>query len=322
MNRTFSRVVFMGAVLTMYTSCNSDSNEPAASNLDDAGPMTEAGEPANDDELNGTFTIDIAAPRAGTGGFGLLIGRVYDGPVPPTLPVEVAEESAGCQLLVPAHPFCEVSCGGEAACTGEDVCTPYPKTQDMGTLQVTGLGEAFSLEPASASSVYQSSTLPFPPCQAGAELGIQAERFTLKGSCVAPLELTTPGPIEVKTGRGVTLSWTTPPLQQDESRIEIALDIAHHGGAKGEIVCDVPDVGSFEIPERLVSRLIALGVAGFPDIRIARVSKTAAKELPEVRLVVSSGVQRDVDLGSISCFRDDDCTEEGTRCNTVLYICE
>lgn len=312
------------SALTLSSGCDSDNSQvPEASGENDdsgLGLGADANEPRDRPELVGTFVVDMQSEREDARAFGVLIGRVYDGPVPSAAPFEVAVETDGCQLLVPAHPFCDPPCGGSGACTSENVCVRYPASQDLGTLEVTGLGEPFSLKPSTNAFVYQSATLPFPPCAAGAAISIGADALALNGTCIAPLELTTPDPIEVRIGRAVQLEWTA--AKAGASRVQIALDISHHGGAKGRVVCDEPDIGSFEIPEPLVSQLISLGVAGFPDIKLARVSRTAATRQPRVTLEVSSSVQRVVDIGLTSCFTDDDCKEQSMRCDKARFVCE
>ena len=119
-------------------------------------------------------------------------------------------------------------------------------------------------------------------------------------------------PIAVKSGSTVPLAWM-PPTDASASRIEIKLDISHHGGKKGEITCDVPDTGSFALPEPLVSKLVALGVAAQPTIGLKRVASAQASGQPGVRLVIVSPVERAVDTGFASCVDGQACPD-GTTC--------
>jgi hypothetical protein len=91
------------------------------------------------------------------------------------------------------------------------------------------------------------------------------------------------------------------------SRIRISLDLAHHGGKKGEIECEVPDNGAFEIPEPLVSELVSLGLAGFPTVNVTRLSQSNSTAPAQVSLVISASVEREVDSGVQSCLADSSC---------------
>ena len=106
----------------------------------------------------------------------------------------------------------------------------------------------------------------------------------------------------------------------ETARVRIVLDIAHHGGQKGEIDCEVPDTGSFSIPESLVTELVNLGVAGFPTVMISRITTGASGAAPDVTLTVASEVERNVDTGIASCSSDDDCPD-GMTCRLSHFIC-
>ena len=73
-------------------------------------------------------------------------------------------------------------------------------------------------------------------------------------------------------------------------------------------VVDRPDTGSFDIPEPLVTKLIGLGLAGYPTISVSRVSVGADEARPELVLLVSENKQRAVDTGVKSCQEDSECT--------------
>jgi hypothetical protein len=75
----------------------------------------------------------------------------------------------------------------------------------------------------------------------------------------------------------------------------------------------VPDTGSFEIPEFLITKLVDLGLAGFPEIVASRVSTATASAQGDVRLVISSPITRPVDTGVKSC-RDETTCDPGQTC--------
>jgi hypothetical protein len=124
--------------------------------------------------------------------------------------------------------------------------------------------------------------------------------------------LTGPTTLPVVSGQPVTITWT-PPGRAGISRVQLALEIAHHGGYRGEIDCEVADGGSFVIPASLVTALINLGRAGYPKLQVVRLSSAAASAQPGVRFSMQSFVERDVDTGVVSCMTTDECPA-GTTC--------
>src|SRR4029079_1958057 len=118
------------------------------------------------------------------------------------------------------------------------------------------------------SFAYQSDALPNPPCAEGADVSLMADAFSMQEKCIAPFDLA-PGVVAVKRGEAMPLTWNAPSMP-DLARVQIRLDISHHGGKKGEIDCAVPDMGAFEIPASLVTDLVDLGLAGFPTVQVAR----------------------------------------------------
>jgi hypothetical protein len=167
---------------------------------------------------------------------------------------------------------------------------------------------------------YQSPTLPAEACAEGAPVSLHASGFSMESPCIARLELTTEAPIPVSAGKTLDLAWA-PPSTAGDSRIKIHLDIAHHGGKKGEINCDVADTGSFSVPEKLVTQLVGLGLAGYPDIAVERYSTSADASNPMIQLRVGSLVRREVDTGVLSCDEDTQC-ESGQTCNTADRTCK
>lgn len=235
-----------------------------------------------------------------------------DGAFPPPSdkgPLVAAMTSGACQLLVPAA--CEPACPETSWCTGKDLCTPKSMVVNAGTLAVGGLGSGtMSLEPQ--GNVYViSPTLPFPGCSEGASVTVATSQFTLAGHCVAPLKVTTAAPVRAKAGQPIELAWTAA-AKPEQSRVQIAVEISHHGGFKGEIDCDVPDTGTFSVPEPLVTALNALGRAGYPTIAVTRASMVTAVSQPNVSLAISSEVVLAADTGVVSCAGNGDCTAPAT----------
>ena len=169
-----------------------------------------------------------------------------------------------------------------------------------------------SLSPATSMIVYQSPSLAYPPCEAGSKVTASSDGFALEAECIAPLELTGPEPLPVKTGEVVHVTWKA--ASGAKSLIRIGLDISHHGGKKGQIDCEVPDTGSFDIPATLVTKLIGLGLAGYPTINVNRVSLGTDTKNAEASLLLSSAITRAVDTGVKSCLDDVEC-DDGQTCS-------
>ena len=257
------------------------------------------------------LTLTPADPVLGFPDSTSLVGHVYDRkPTRTDFVLKLDQEQDGCQLLVPISPFCDPECGSDAVCTADNVCTPQGIPQGVGDVSVHGLksGE-FTMPPTPPAFAYQPSGdvhLPYPPCDEDAEIHLEASDFSITGRCITPIALGGPDPISVSSGQALHLTWTAP-ANPDHSRVSIHLDLAHHGGKKGEINCDVPDTGSFDVPEPLMTRLISFGLAGFPTVEVARVSRASASAAAGIELVMKAGVTRALDTGVISCSEIEPC---------------
>jgi hypothetical protein len=267
--------------------------------------------------IYGAFTISILdePPPAYT----KLLGLIYDGPQIDTPVLKLDRREGDCELLVPKNSFCMGGCP-LGVCVDENVCQPLPATVSVGIAHVSGFkGGEFPITPLDRSNSYQPSpTLPERACDEGGTIQIRTDKFTLQGTCVAPLEVAAKvtDKIPVKTGMPVRVQWT-PPTQMGASRFTIKLDISHHGGLKGVIKCDVPDTGSFEVPLALSDKLISLGLAGFPTADLKRVFTAVAPNEPNVKILVTSDVTRDLDTGVISCMDSSNCPP-GQMCDRDL----
>jgi hypothetical protein len=302
-------------VAACVTACSSESTSPAGGTKDagvaDAATAADAIAFADANRDNDTGgVIDAGRPLYGTvlvefvpethAGF---LAVFYDGPSPALMPLDLRQEQAGCQLLVPRPLACVPACAAGSICAGTNSCTAQPKQVDVGLLHVEGLGGmTHDVQPTAPNVlVYQIvPSLSYPPCAEGDDVKVSANGFAMAGKCISALTVTSPAPIPVTAGQPTRLAWT-PPGRAGISRIHIELEISHHGGLKGQIECDVPDTGSFEIPAPLITALVNLGRAGYPTVKLTRTSATAAPTHPGVKLTIVSQVERDVDTGVISC---------------------
>ena len=259
--------------------------------------------------LYGSVVVALQQPADGDG-YTTAIGRFFDGAQPQILALESRRKQGDCTLFVPKAPFCNTPCA-PAVCTANDVCTPYPAVRAVGTLTLKGLGAPVPLEPSTSMMVYQSPSLPFPPCEAGDPVSASANGVSLSTQCIAPLALKGPDPIPVNENEPLRLSWE-PAKNGATSRVHVKLDVSHHGGSKGEIDCDTADTGELQIAASLVTDLLSLGLAGFPTININRTASGADASNPNATLVLSSDLTRAVDTGVVSCLDDDACAKGQT----------
>lgn len=264
----------------------------------------------------GSFAITLVAPTSSTDGFTSVLGRVYEAPMPDQLAWESAGSAQGCELRIPVVPFCEPACDSSAVCTQAEGCVPYPKAQDLGTVTLAGLQEA-AIEMQPVAATYQlppQIELPHPPVAEGTRLRLQTgggnyAPFAITAAAIAPLELAGPEIIPVTGSEPLLLTWQAP-SNPKASRVQVKVDLSHHGGLKGVIECTVADDGEAEIEATLLERLVALGTAGFPTINVTRVASGGTKiDAGGVLLSVLSRVERSLEIaGVVSCNDHDECS--------------
>jgi hypothetical protein len=178
--------------------------------------------------------------------------------------------------------------------------------------------ELLRLAPFAPNFFYQSEELAYPPCAEGDSLGLEAEAFSAQAPCIAPLVVPT-AQIPVRADEPVELTWE-PPGDETLARVHILLDVSHHGGKRGDIVCDVPDNGSYEIPASLVNPLLEQGLAGFPWVILTRRVRSSST-LSDVSFSVLASAERSVDTGVQSCLGDEECPD-GQLCDRATVMCQ
>lgn len=276
-----------------------------------AGAAGSAGAaPSGGGELYGTFNVTLnpamaeTMSRAST----TIVGTVYDGPaLSPSRSMEMAEAD-GCRLYVPSPVFCAQSCGAGAICVDDDTCATHPKSVDVGTVTITGVGQSPIMMDRVVDS-YQPKAgvvLPHPPCAEGSAVMLRASDIELSTACIAPLAFD--GTVRLEKGQPIRLTWGAPG-RPELSKIRIKVDISYHAGSKGRIECEVADNGSFEIAASLSDGLLELGVAGFPVAALTRVSSAAGSgKTAGLSLNVVATVDRPIEIpGLVSCSEDTEC---------------
>ncbi len=304
---------------------NAAGSNAAGSNAAGAGGSSAGGGDLS--KLKGSFLVKLTAAMAETPlgpaspALATLVGKLRDGDEPELVIWTVTDSEGDCELFEPSVPHCDPDCGGLAACVEGDVCKDYPKAQVVGDVRVSGLGAEFVMEPIANN--YQPPNdvkLPYPPCAVGDTVRAEAGggtfgAFALETKCIDVLDF--PGPLAIEEGEPLALTWS-PPTMAGITRVRVKMDISHHGGSKGKIECDVDDDGSYEIAASLVTKLVDLGVAGFPTVSVTRsaVGGPTGAQPEHVELTVSQAGEQLLDIpGLTSCTSDEHC-EEGQTCRS------
>ncbi|HRI63120.1 MAG TPA: hypothetical protein PK156_02750 [Polyangium sp.] len=331
-----SMLVALGGLLAAGCSSNGGGDTTSSSgngSSSSSGGPTDGGT-GDPTTLVGSFQVKLIAPVPATPsspevpGSTAVLGKIYDGPTPSAIIWELALQEGACTLSTPRVPFCATPCGGSAACVDDDKCQNYPLAHSAGTVTAKGLhpqagGDTFMMNPV--VNAYQAPgdvKLPYPAFAEGEAISFNAagdfyQAFTVESVGIAPLVFGAQT-ITVESGKPIPLTWTAPG-QAGISRIYVKLDISHHGGTKGMIECDADDTGSLEISATLVTKLVELGVAGFPTIIVNRkaIGSTTISQ-GRVDLVVTSSIEQPVEIpGLNSCTANEECPM-GQTCQSDL----
>ena len=280
----------------------------------------------------GKFEIRYVTGATAASSYAEIGGFMYDGP-PAELVVWTKKKTDGaCSLYTPGTPFCE-SCASGEVCVDTNVCRTPPATHDVGAVTLTGLNPPSGANPLALTAITNATgttylcaeTLPVPPCTEGTAVGLDAAgkgeypAFSLQTQCIAPLVVTNPT-ITLESGKTFTLTWT--PSGVASSRVTVFLDLSHHGGSKGRVLCDTPDTGSLQISGTLLESLMALGVTGYPRALFTRVlTATTPVGAGQAELKLYSDREYVAEIpGLVSCQNDTECTAPQT-CQVPGQMC-
>jgi hypothetical protein len=291
------------------------------------GGSSGAGGGGNSDALIGSFLVTLtpANDSLGTPASTQVVGKVSDGPSPEAIVWEASQTSGSCRLMKPRVPFCDPSCGSDV-CVADDVCHPYPTAKSVGTVTVTGIengsGTEFSMDAIAGNYQPVGVAIQYPGFDASSTIKVTTSGgdfapLVMEAKGIAPLVLAA-GTLALESSKPLSISWDAATAGAT-SKVHVKLDISHHGGTKGMIECDAEDSGSVVIAAELVTKLLALGVAGFPTIVVTRgTSGSAQTPSGKVALDVTSPVERAVTVpGLVSCSGDEDCPG-GKKCQSDL----
>ncbi len=279
-------------------------------------------------------TLDGACPLVERlGGFVLqsyesytiIDGSVADGVIPITVLTESTTKDE-CTLWVKPNPFCDPPCESGDICDLDDTCIPYPETQDLGTVTMTGLEIEVSMEPVSPGYSYFHTSLPHPAVQPGALVTL----FT-GGGAYDPVKLHGFGvedmvPLDdqwmLYAGQDLAVTWEVAP-EEARSEVILSMNIDQHGVTPTTVFCLFEDDGEAVVPSVLIDELIGAGVTGFPSGALER-STSDRTSLVEGCMDFEVSSPRVVDMrvdGFVPCTSNRDCPD-GLECNLEIQICE
>jgi hypothetical protein len=333
--RAFVAFGLLGTMAWAVACSSSTTSSAEDAGTADAGVVTVTGPttPGDPTVLAGTFQIKVVAPVAAIGnnpasaGSATFVGKLYDGPSPSDIIWETSATEGSCKLVTPKVPFCSTPCGGSKACVADDTCQAYPTAKSAGVVTVRGLkteAGASEIVMSPVANAYQApagTKLAYPPFAEGDAVTLSAKGdyfvpFELASKGVLPLELGTDVP-KLESGKALTVGYKAGAAGL--AKIVATLDISHHGGTKGKIECESDDTGSLVIAAPLVTKLLALGVAGFPTIVVSRTVKAqTVVSSGRVELSISSVGERTVEVpGIVSCTDTTQCPN-GQTCQADL----
>jgi hypothetical protein len=312
--------------LALLAACEADPNDsapgdPAPDTAGELDPATVplAGECSMAQDLGG-FTVQAIET------YSTVAGSVSDGVVPMTVLEEVASEG-GCRALQRNNPFCDPPCGSDETCDFDGACLPYPETQDLGTVTISGLTEPVSMEPVPPGYTYFDTSVGHPAYEAGALVTLRSS-----GGRWDPITLHAVGlpqlvPVEdtllLVEGEDLLLHWD-PPADPVRSELALRINIDQHGTSPISLYCSFEDDGEATVPASMVDLLVNAGVTGYPSGTMSRrtVDSVSLDDDGCMDFTLASSRTPDVRVdGFTPCHDDEDCPD-GQECNEQLEICE
>jgi hypothetical protein len=311
------------------SACGEDNAEGASTSSgppDTSAPATTATPSTTESGGAGAPNAPVAPSGAELGHFDLTFhdtatsftGIVYGTPQNQIVSHEVIAAAGDCEVRKPKVFACTPACAGGEDCTIASECVAQPEPVTVGALTVSGVKKrdasaSFVLEPLSPTNLkYNVAGLAVPPFTPGDAISVSAaggdlQPFTLHARGFAAVAFENADPVTFEAGKPTELTWIAG--DPELARIELIVDVGHHGGSTAEIVCDVEDTGSYTIPGELTTALSEQGVAGFPQANIERhVTTYANLSSGYVELNITSRATVYLNIpGLVSCTEDDEC---------------
>lgn len=280
--------------------------------------------PCTADRRIGGFTVESQDE------YSIVDGKVLTGVVPVSIPEPVVLDlGEHCTLTKRRILYCDPGCGPSETCSLDETCIPFPSSQDIGTVTITGLdGGTLTLTPKKPGNNYFDTDVPHPAFAADAAITMTvtggAEAFELAAIGVHDLPITA---IQwtLKEGEPLAITWSAPPPEAvvSEAVIEVRMSVDQHGSSPATLTCIFDDTGSAEIPSVAVDALLAAGISGFPNGRLRRMTADNTDAVGGcVELVVTSTREALVRVAGITpCKSTAECPS-GQTCDTIIELCE
>jgi hypothetical protein len=282
------------------------------------------------DVLLGTFTVALNPAANGMAAFTTVLGTVYAGDYPTdVIETPVASEGGCTTYQFSRHSCSSPTCTGAEKCAGPNDCRATPDLVSVGTVTLDGIGTA-PLRLAETNKKYQyPADIEYPGFAEGAELSLSATgsfypAFTVTTTGVAPVTLGGTS-FELASGQPLLVEWDAG--GNPDATVSVSLNISRHGGSAGYLECKTSDSGSLTIPAGPITRLIALGVAGFPQLTLMRTSR-GETSVPAGKIALLSTATIIPTLtveGVCSCNDSVDCgsCEDSTKttCDANRRVC-
>jgi hypothetical protein len=265
-----------------------------------------------------------------TPAFTTISGAVYSGAYPTDVIETPVVSEGGCTTYrFSRHSCISPACTGAEKCAGPNDCRATPDLVSVGAVTVSGVGPT-PLSLAAINNNYQyPADIEYPGFEDGASLSLSAAggfypAFTVETTGIAPVTLSATS-FELASGVPLLVEWE--PGANAAATVSVSLNISRHGGSAGYLECKVSDSGSLTIPALPITRLIELGVAGFPQLTLTRSSRAEAP-VPGGKIALQSTAVVIPTLtveGICSCFDSTDCgtCEDSTKttCDSVRKVC-
>jgi hypothetical protein len=332
--------VWIGGLVAVAVACRGadpkDTAPTGATDTEESGPGTDSEDTGPRLPDGDPDTVELAGECpleerfggfvvSGYEAFTFVDGGVTGGVVPLTV-LDLVLEAGDCEIRQRTNPSCDPACLAGEVCD-DGVCVPYPEDQDLGTVEILGLAQPVAMEPITPGYSYFDTTLPHPAWEVGAliqleMLGGNYGPLTLHG--VGPEALATPTePWVLVDDQDLIVTWD-PPAAPSRALVELSIDIDQHGATPGQARCLFEDDGEGAVPAAIVSKLIDLGVSGFPSGTLSRQTADHGAIGGDGCMDFVVGTPRDAEVdvsGYTPCVSDLDCPD-GQTCNLELELCE
>ena len=283
------------------------------------------------DAVVGTFSVTLnPALDEFTPAYTTVFGTVYSAEYPTDIVETPISSEGGCTTYQFSRHSCfEPLCTGAQKCAAPNDCRETPNLVSVGTVSLTGLGAAPLTLSAINNNYQYAGDIVYPGVDDGGTVTLSATgghypAFTVTTTGVAPATLLASSYL-LSSGQPLVVEWEKG--ANTEAEVSVLLNISKHGGSAGYLKCDTTDTGSLTIPVEPIQRLIALGVAGYPQLTFARRARgEAAVTAGKIALdAVALAIPALAVEGYCSCFDSSDCgsCEDTTKtaCDSVRKLC-